>query len=426
MITSLALLYGIATQSFSHLNDDWVSRHGVALSSDSELIEPAQVLISKEMDGVQVVGLGEASHGISEFFKMKATLIKYLVAHEDFSLIMLEATFGETVFLNQYISGERDDIEAILKGMPLWYFKVEEFRDLLKWLREFNVTHDNRVQLFGMEMQYVDRSLKEIKTYLDKVNPETSEIWDQFGIDRIGNATANAKEFFFLWQPMSGEVLREHMDLLVKLRENLESNRTNYIAKSGAAEFDLVRRHVVVLEQFISASTQSEEAIKHQMRDYFMFLNLEWTRSYCGNPKTIVWAHNEHIWKQPGNGGYDVLGRQLDRRYGQAYFAFGFDFGEGTYRAPGNDGWEHLVPNPEVGSLSHRMLQLGKPHFLLDIRSAIGAGEPIPASVTLRASSGGYTPMLDGKILYDRDYSLTDRYDALVFINRVTLPKLLK
>jgi hypothetical protein len=77
-------------------------------------------------------------------------------------------------------------------------------------------------------------------------------------------------------------------------------------------------------------------------------------------------------------------------------------------------------------SCFNRMLQLGKPHFLLDIRSAIGAGEPIPASVTLRASSGGYTPMLDGKILYDRDYSLTDRYDALVFINQVTLPKLLK
>lgn len=417
------LVFGFVCHSQAAQVDDWVSRHGLALGGEPALSEQAQTLISKALQDVQVVGLGEASHGIAEFFEMKSALIKFLVDEEDFSLILIEATFGEVVYLNQYISGQRDDLDAILKGMPLWFLQVEEFRDLLAWLREFNAEHNNRVQLYGMEMQYVDRSLHHIRSYLDKVGADADSLWVSFGTDRIGEATANATAFFHLWQPMSGDALREHVALLIELRGVMAANKTDFVARSSVAEFEQAWRHLVVLEQFVSASMQSEEAIKHQMRDYFMFLNVQWTRTYCGNPKTIVWAHNEHIWKQHGNGGYDVLGRQLDKMYGAAYYAFGFDFGEGTYRAPGANGWEHKVPQPALGSLTHRMSHLGNPNFLLDIRSAVYAGESVPDSVTLRASSGGYTPMRDGKVLFDREYSLADRYDALIFLNEVSTPK---
>ena len=406
--------------------DDWVSRHGVSIGSETNLDTSAKVMLSQELKDVQVVGLGEASHGVSEFFKMKALLIKHLVSEENFSLIMIEATFGEAVYLNQYITGERDDIEAILKGMPLWYFQVEEFRDLLMWLRDFNKAHGNRVRLYGMEMQYVDRSLHQIKNYLDKVDPNSAEIWTKFGSSRIGSATAGATEFFYLWQSIPNDIFRQHANLLLELRQIFSTNKVKYLAKSTDAEYDMAYRQVIVLEQFISASMQSEEPIKHQMRDYFMFLNVQWTRTHLHNPKTIVWAHNEHIWKQAGNCGYDVLGRQLDRIYGTSYFAVGFDFGEGIYRAPSNEGWEHEIPKPGPTSLSHRMSELGKPHFLLNIRAAIRADEKIPNTVTLRASSGGYTPMLDGKIQYDREYSLRDRYDAIIFLKKVAPPKVLK
>ncbi|MEZ6093954.1 MAG: erythromycin esterase family protein [Pirellulaceae bacterium] len=421
----MILLFGIVVQTDAAIADDWVSRHGVELGPDFELSDAAKDLISNEMRDVKVVGLGETSHGISEIFQMKSALIRFLVTEREFSLIMLEATFGEVVYLNEYISGERDDIDAILKGMPLWYFKVAEFRDLLDWLREFNATHDNRVQLFGMEMQYVDRSLQQIKAYLDTVDPVSTSVWDAFGMDRIGSATASAKEFFYLWQPMSDDALREHVNLLVELRNAFDENKSDYVSKSSAAEYDLMRRHLVVLEQFVSAAMQSDERIKHQMRDYFMFLNVQWTRSYCESPKTIVWAHNEHVWKQHGNGGYDVLGRQLDKAYGESYFALGFDFGEGTYRAPGEDGWLHDVPKPVDGSLTSHMSRLGSPNYLLNIRSGLRANEPIPDTVTMRASSGGYTPMRNGQIYYDRNYSLTDRYDALIFLNRASPPTML-
>lgn len=406
--------------------DDWVSRHGVHFKSETNVDTSVKKMLATELKNVQIVGLGEASHGISEFFKIKSSLIKHLVSDEDFSLIMIEASFGEGVLLNEFISGERADLEDVLRGMPLWYFKVEEFRDLLLWLRDFNKSHSNRIRIYGMEMQYVDRSLLQIKKFLDKVDPDSSEIWARFGANRIGTATAGAAEFFYLWQPFSSDILRQHSELLLELRKRFSTNKIQYLAKSTDAEFGVAYRHVIVLEQFISASMQSEEPIKHQMRDYFMYLNLQWTRAHLNNPKTIVWAHNEHLWKQPGNGGYDVLGRQLDRVYGKSYFALGFDFGEGTYRAPSNAGWEHLIPKPGPTSLSYRMSELGKPNFLLNIRAAIRADEKIPDSVTLRASSGGYTPMRDGRIQYDREYSLRDRYDAIVFVNKVAPPKVLK
>lgn len=406
--------------------DDWASRHGVPIGSETELSTSVRKMLKTELKDVQIVGLGEASHGVSEFFKMKTAVIKHLVSHENFSLIMIEATFGETVFLNRFISGQRAEIDDVLRGMPLWFFKVEEFRELLVWLRDFNKQHNNRIRLYGMEMQYVDRSLHHIKKYLEKVDPNCSEIWTSFGSNRIGSATAGAAEFFYLWQPMPDEVLRQHTQLLLELRKRFSTYKAEYVANSTDEEYKMAYRHVIVLEQFISASMQSEEPIKHQMRDYFMYLNVLWTRAHLQSPKTIVWAHNEHIWKQAGNGGYDVLGRQLDRSYQASYFAVGFDFGEGTYRAPSNDGWEHQVPKPEMASLSYRMAELGRPDFLLNIRAAIRANETIPATATLRASSGGYTPMQNGKIQYDREYSLSDRYDAIIFVKKISPPKMLK
>lgn len=356
---------------------------------------------------------------------MKSALVKYLVAEQDFSLIMLEATFGEVVYLNQFIQGERTDVDEVLKGMPLWFFKVEEFRELLIWLRDYNQGHKNRVQLYGMEMQYVDRSLHHIQNYLMKTGSHSHTHLVEFGHRRIGSATKGAEEFYFLWQRMPDDVLKQHLQLLVKLREAFSEKKPQLIEKSSLSEFELAYRHVVLLEQFVSAMMQSEEAIKHQMRDYFMYLNVNWSRAHLQNPKTVVWAHNEHIWKQAGNGGYDVLGRQLDRRFGESYYAIGFDFGRGTYRAPSSVGWEHLVPKPVPGTLTQRMSELGNPNYLLSIRSAMRATDKVPETAVLRASSGGYTPMQNGSLQFDREYSLRDRYDALLFVSEVSPPRIL-
>lgn len=406
--------------------EDWVSRHGVGFRAETGLSQLVKESLSKELKNVDIVGLGETSHGISEMFKSKSSLIQFLVAEENYSLIMIEATVGETVYLNQFISGETTNIDDVLAGMPLWFFKVEEFRDLLLWLRNYNKDHENRVQLCGMEMQYVDRSLHQIKQYLDKVDRESAVIWEEFGEQRLGSSTAGAKEFYFLWQKMPDEVLEQHFQLLQKLRKLFLAKKAEYVSQSSEKEYLHTSRHISIIEQFVSTSMQSEESIKHQMRDYYMFLNLEWTRAMFANPKTVVWAHNEHIWKQAGNGGYDVLGRQLDRRYGSSYFAIGYDFGSGTYRAPSSDGWEHQVPKPELGTLSFRMSEVGKPDLLLNIRSTVKAEEKVPEIVTLRASSGGYTPMRNGVIQFDRDYSVRDRYDAILYIDKVSVPKMLK
>jgi hypothetical protein len=114
------------------------------------------------------------------------------------------------------------------------------------------------------------------------------------------------------------------------------------------------------------------------------------------NERVVVWAHNEHVWKREGNGGYDVLGRQLARWYGPTYYAIGFDFGSGAYRAPGADSWVHDV------------------------------GPPQPTSFTVRATAGGQIPMRNGVRIFDQSITLGDRFDGLLFVSKSTPTTMLK
>lgn len=139
--------------------------------------------------------------------------------------------------------------------------------------------------------------------------------------------------------------------------------------------------------------------------------------------RVVVWGHNEHVWKREGNGGYDVLGRQLARWYGSDYYAVGFDFGSGAYRAPANDGWVHQVGAPNPESFTAALARLGRPNLFLDLRGALGtpAGRnALAGEFTVRASAGGYVPMRNGQQFYDQTITLGDRYDGLFFVSTST------
>jgi len=146
--------------------------------------------LNNKLDDVRIVGLGEDTHGTSEFTKLPKELLQYLVENQGFNLFIIEAGVGEVAFLNDYIQGESDSLITILKTrISTWRYQTTEFVEMMEWLRTYNKTHNNKVVLYGMEMQYVVEDLNRVNKYLKKVGIENIE-------------TAFTKH---LWEPLTEE-----------------------------------------------------------------------------------------------------------------------------------------------------------------------------------------------------------------------------
>lgn len=101
------------------------------------------------LEGHQIIALGEATHGTSEFFRMKHSIIAYLITDLEFRNYGMEITPEDGTILNRYIHGEDVDLTTVL----YWPWETEEVVDMLNWMRRYNAETDpsNQITLFGID-----------------------------------------------------------------------------------------------------------------------------------------------------------------------------------------------------------------------------------------------------------------------------------
>lgn len=352
----------------------------------------------------RVIGIGEPTHGTAEVFRLKHRLIRRLVETGQVRHLVLEASVGEGADFNDYVAGRRDDLNAILGNLPLWMFQANEFADLLRWLRAYNATALQPVRVYGMEAQYADRSARHALAFVRARDTAlTTRLLNAFGA------------------PLTDSTLAAYQALFLGLRTAIDTRRAEFVAATSEQAFAEARRHVAAIGQFTSLALLENPSARAQLRDYIMAINVaSIVASANANDRVVVWAHNEHVWKREGNGGYDVLGRQLNRWYGQGYCAIGFDFGSGAYRAPGASAWVHDVGAPQPSSFTASLARTGGPDLFLDIKGALdtaGGAEALRGPFTVRATAGGQIPMRDGVRVFDQSLTLGDRFDGLLFVS---------
>ncbi len=158
--------------------------------------------------GAKIVGLGEPTHGTAEVLRLKHCAVQQLVKHGGAQHLVLEMSVGEGADLDDYIHGRRDDLNAVLQGLPLWMFQTEEFADLIRWLRAHNESSAKPVSVHGMEAQYADRSARHALAYLRGQNPALADsLLQAFGPERVAREAASAPAFAHLYSPMSDSTL---------------------------------------------------------------------------------------------------------------------------------------------------------------------------------------------------------------------------
>mgnify|MGYP001546105169 FL=1 len=114
-----------------------MARHGYSFHSvDYADFDPM-------LDGIgiaRIVLIGEASHGTSEFYRMRARITKRLVEDKGFTIVAAEADWPDAARIDHYVR-HRDvppsDWQAFAR-FPTWMWRNEETREFIDWLHEHN------------------------------------------------------------------------------------------------------------------------------------------------------------------------------------------------------------------------------------------------------------------------------------------------
>lgn len=145
------------------------------------------------LDGATVVGLGEATHGTREFFRMKDRIVRYLVTEAGLRLFALESNFAETLAINDYVTtGTGDPLDA-LAGSYFWTWDTEEVLALIEWLRDFNEGRpaDDQVKFYGIDMQY--SAGPALPLQFEAVNEQTGDYSSPSTADSIHSACSRSR-----------------------------------------------------------------------------------------------------------------------------------------------------------------------------------------------------------------------------------------
>ena len=325
----------------------------------------------------RVVLIGEASHGTSEFYRMRARITRALIEKKGFSFVAIEGDWPDAARIDNYVRHSnvpRSDWTAFAR-FPMWMWRNREVREFVDWLREHNVNAKPaaRVAFYGLDLYSLYNSIQVVLDYLQSIDPKTAEVARQrYGCLTpwqsdpavYGHATLTGR-----YQTCEKEVTSMLTDLLKK--------RGAYMEHDGERFMDAVQnaRLVANAERYYRIMYYGSRA-SWNLRDSHMFETLKSLMSHHGpQSKAIVWAHNSHVGdsaatEMSARDEYNI-GHLCREEYGSACYSIGFGTHSGTVAAASN--WEEPMQVKTVrpslaGSYERLCHETGDPRFLLPLR----------------------------------------------------------
>lgn len=378
--------------------------------------------LKKILQDVQVVGLGEATHGTQEFFKMKHRLMEFLVTQMGFTAFALESSYSDCQPINDYILTGKGDLAGVLTGQGYTAWDTEEFSAMLDWMRTYNqkVPEEKKVKFYGIDVLCCNAVGREnVLAYLKKYAPE--KVADTDSLFQI-LAAEDEK-----WPArLDLRVLQPAFMPLHELVNYFITNKNNLVASSSLNEWEEAFKYLEVMEQGLYVNVKDVPpalALNKLERDEYMARNLFYImEKERPGTKIMVWQHNWHIANLPDD---KTLGYNLHQRLGNKYYSIGFECYDGTFQAREllPDGtWGDLKADtllPIQHSLGWYLTQTGKKNLFIDLRQA--PSHPIVAQwldTPIRFNNGHW--LYRGAKKNFSTQKIKDSYDGILFIERST------
>jgi erythromycin esterase-like protein len=374
----------------------------------------------------KVVLLGEASHGSAEFYRARAAITQRLVERHGFRIVALEADWPDVAELDRFARnrGAWGQKESFAR-FPRWMWRNAEFDAFVRGLRAWNLNReaDARAELRGLDVYSLSRSLAEVLSYLDRVDPAAATSARR----RYGCLTP------YLDEPQRyGAAARfgatDCEDAVVAQLVALLEQRAHYAAQDGEDYFDAEQnaRAVHAAESYYRAMYRGSVE-SWNLRDGHMFDTLRRVIEARGaGAKAIVWAHNSHV----GDASATAMGAQGEFNIGElCREAFGRDcvsigFGTDRGRVAAADDWDgemriKTVLPSHAESWEQLFLRAGSPRSLTDWRSDPGLATALARTRLERAIGVIYRPETERRSHYF-EARLSRQFDAFVWFEETS------
>lgn len=245
----------------------------------------------------QVVLLGEATHGTSEFYRARAAITRRLIEHHGFTVVAVEADWPDAARIDGYVRhhAARPRRGESFVRFPTWMWRNAEILEFADWLRGHNehMPDAAKASFHGLDVYSLSESIHAVLAYLDKVDPEEA---------------AQARWRYGCITPWQDEPARYGRAVVTGAHEGCEESvaaqlqmllrgRLEYLAEDGEAWFDAAQNARIVREaERYYRAIYHGAAASWNLRDRHMFNTLEAVIAHRGvGTKAVVWAHNSHI-----------------------------------------------------------------------------------------------------------------------------------
>ncbi|MFF9895076.1 erythromycin esterase family protein [Streptomyces longispororuber] len=378
----------------------------------------------------RVVGLGEATHSSHEFFTVKHRVFRYLVEEKGFRAFALEAPWSTGLRLDAYLLRGEGDLKQIMdeefQGTYRWWNNAE-YRDLLRWMRAYNVKHPkDPVRFVGDDGGFAGAELYDkVGAYAAAARPGLAPRLTELyrGLRPATDAETYVNDY--LAKPLAERrKLAERTGRAVDLLKQRPGKGADADAHAWAVQHATAIHQMTTLYAF---DWDDPRVIGDAMlyRDRVMAENVAWWQRRTGD-KIVLAAHNSHLALRtyvPGS--YPrVQGDFLREQLGRGYLSVGLTFDRGSFNASGRDGGvrRFTVGPAAPGTTEHTLDRVRHRDFVVDLRTAPAAARAwLAAPHPVKNIGATYPGIADAPKI-----RLAKSHDVVIHLQRVQAARLLK
>jgi protein-L-isoaspartate(D-aspartate) O-methyltransferase len=285
----------------------------------------------------RVVLLGEATHGTSEFYRMRARITRELILRRGFQIVAIEADWPDAAAVDHHLRGRGHPPRPWIpfSRFPTWMWRNRETADLIDWIYHYNrelARPDRAVRFAGLDLYSLYTSAHEVVRYLDRIDPAlAATARERYGCLTpwqadpavYGRAALSGR-----YRTCEGEVAGMLRDLLARRLEYIERDGDDFLEEIGNA------RVVAGAERYYRTMYYGGAA-SWNLRDQHMFDTLTALLDHVGpDSRAVVWEHNSHIGdaaatEMAARGEHNV-GRLCRAAFGDDVYSIGFGTDRGT------------------------------------------------------------------------------------------------
>lgn len=198
----------------------------------------------------KVLLIGDASHGTSEFYTVRAEITKYMIENHGFNIVAVEADWPDAEHVDRYVRNrpgpgqgtaetlqmaEKENREPPFLRFPTWMWRNMEVHDFIEWMRSYNSGREIKeaAGFYGLDLYSLGTSMKAVIDYLDTVDKDMAEVarqryiklmdWSEdpheYGLESLATSFKGYEEDVIA---MLQDLLKKRMEYSAALHDGIE------------------------------------------------------------------------------------------------------------------------------------------------------------------------------------------------------------